>query len=156
MDTHTKKSIEVATARFIRKARKRINKRECAKLGRRYGADIHWKYLGKDGDNLAKRLPGDFERSWKESRYADSVANAFKRERREPHRYGTHGTETTRRLAYLFCWYGPSHGQWPGDKYVFATNRGEGLSDGWIVACASDCPCGKCYRGEVRVIAEAA
>ncbi len=113
----TKKSIATATARFIRKAAGRITKREAAKLGRLYGEDIHWKYLGKSGDKLAFREPGEVAKRWADAKYADSIANAFKREARSPKRSETRGSETERWISYLFWFYGPSSGRWPGEKF---------------------------------------
>ena len=130
---YTKKSIAVATARFVRKAAGRITKREAAKLGRLYGEDIHWKFLGSSGDRLEGRKPGDFAEVWKDARWCDSIANAFKSERRAPNHFGPHGKETTRHLA-LFCWYGPSSGCWPGEKFVF-----NGTSGARRVVCGLSC-----------------
>ncbi len=128
---YTKKSIATATARFIRKAGKRITKREAAKLGRLYGEDIHWKFLGSMGDKLSAREPGEFAKRWANAKYTDSIANAFKREARSPRRFNeVRGSETERWVSFLFWYYGPSSGRWPGDKLVFD-------GTGWVLATAA-------------------
>ncbi len=121
MKERTKAAIKTATARFVRRAAGRISKRECAKLGRLYGGDLHWKY---SDDTLAHRAPGDFARSW------SSKTFPYKKYWK---------ADLSRRLAYLFCWYGPKFGHWPGDRLLLA----EG---GWRVSCAPGCVCGKCWR----------
>ena len=115
----TKTSIAVATARFIRKAAGRITKREAMKLGRLYGEDLHWKFLGSSGDNLAKRKPGEFVETWEDARFGSCIALTFKRDSRAPKRghgpYSPDACEIARHMAWLFGWYGPRFGEWPGE-----------------------------------------
>jgi hypothetical protein len=125
---HVKKSIEVATARFVRKAAGRITKREAAKLGRLYGEDLHWKFLRTSGDKLASRETLEFSKRWGAAKYIDSIGIAFKRERRNVPRYEhTRGLVTTNHLAFLFWFYGPSSGRWPGESWTF-TGTGYGVA----------------------------
>ncbi len=144
-DEHTKQAILVATNRFLRRAKGRITKKDARELGKRYGSDLHWKYMRVSGDKLAMRRPGDFARIWSEY-----LGEVFKRERRAPRRWthGVNGPETARHLAFYFAWLGPSSGMWPGDRLAYdADHQGGGYRKGaWLVACASDCPCGKCWR----------
>ena len=136
-------AVGIATARFMRKAHGRIGKRAARELGRLYGGDLHWKYLGVSGDKLASREPGGFVKLW--DRY---LGLAFKRERRAVPCVGS-ARETARHMAFYFAWLGPSSGRWPGDSLVFDAQPGpysNGRAYGWRVACAADCPCGRCWR----------
>ncbi len=147
--TNKPSPVDVATARFVRKANDRIGKRAARELGRLYGSDIHWKYLGVDGDKLAHRAPGDFAKLW-----AEYLGDTFKRQRRAPLRVGhaIGGHAVNHHMAFYFGWYGPSSGMWPGDTLAFDPSPGPytcGRARGWRVACAQDCPCGRCWRGEV-------
>lgn len=139
-----KSAIAMVTARFVRKAAGRITKREAAKLAKLYAVDIYWKYLGKDGDKLAMRAPGEFAKTFMSAKYLDDIGIAFKRERRSPMRGGSRGTETENRLARIFAWYGPNSGMWPGDKLVLGT--GYFGRAAWVVEHASDCPCAEHHK----------
>lgn len=115
MKKHTeseKKCVATWTARFYRRAAGRITKKEAEKIGRRYGLDIHWKYMGSSGDKLSFRKAGEFHMGWEQkARYWREDA--------------------TRHVAYYFCWYGPNSGIWPGDKLVPSYEGGK--CRGWVV-----------------------
>lgn len=148
-DEHTKEAIAVATARFERRAKGRIGKKEIRELGRLYGEDLHWKYLRTSGDKLALRqpttedAPSSFIALWNEG-----FGRTFKVERRQPRRWPTSsyaGPETARHFGYYFGWLGPSSGLWPGDSLVFVETRENwaGHAGAWVVRCAPDCPCSR-------------
>jgi len=97
-----KKWKEIFTARFVRRANGRLTKRECAKLGRLYGVDVHWKYLGVSGDQLVNREPNGY-------------ATTFKTLKESGHVGYLRDLPTN-----LFWWYGPTGGYiWPGDRLVW-------------------------------------
>lgn len=146
LSTHDKARIETVTARFVRKADGRINKREAKELARRYAVDVHWRFLRTDGDKLALRAPGDFARRWEEW-----LGETFKRERRAPRRWASvtfNGNETARHMGYYFGWLGPQSGMWPGDSLAWDPDYQvcDGRVGAWRVAHAKDCACGACWR----------
>lgn len=164
--------IEVAAARFYRRARGRITRKDARDLGRLYGGDLHWRFMGSMADKLALREPtrtepcsvcegglcmlcddlgrvpveGSFLRAWREH-----LSLAFAFERRAPRRWSTSdyaGPETARHFGYFFGWLGPRSGIWPGDRLAWDPSFDDviGRERGWRVACAPDCPCGRCWR----------
>lgn len=136
---HTKKQIEIATARFVRKAAGRLSKRECAKLGVLYGEDLHWRCYAS-ADRLARRAPGEIVADWKAY-----LAAAF---RADVAAYGdgawNNGPTLAHRRAMLFCWYGPNNGLFPGDTLVLRPADEGGRCGGWVVQCHSACVCNAC------------
>lgn len=93
-----KDCVEVATLRFYRRAAGRITKREATKLGRLYGKDLHWKWMGKTGDKLENRRPVTevfaSYKKWHPATWREEVRS--------------------RHIDYYFYWYGPRYGEWPG------------------------------------------
>jgi len=139
--------------RFLRRSRGKLTKREANELGKRYGVDLHWRFLGTSGDKLALRRPDFMVHLWSTLSFNGwpLFSDAFKNERRAPLRYSWlpfGGGEVARHMAYYFAWLGPQSGRWPGDRMAFdpTVENAVGHSGTWRVACALDCPCGKCWR----------
>jgi hypothetical protein len=158
-DERAKLAIAAWTARFLRRSGGKLTKKEARELGTRYGTDLHWKYMRTMGDKIALRdastvTPdgriegeGSFLRLWRR----DSFGFVFSAERRAPRRWASSdyaGNEIARHMGYYFGWLGPQSGIWPGDFLAFDTTIDDviGRERGWRVACAPDCPCGRCWR----------
>ncbi len=166
-DERTKAAIAAWTARFLRRSRGTLTKTEARELGARYGEDLHWKYLRVSGDKLALReptitcgcggscvlcddrglRPGSFLRAWLDHDTPHAIAS----ERRMPRRWASSdhtGSAAARHMGYMFGWYGPQSGIWPGDRLVF-DERCEfwgGQRGSWVVRCSEDCPCSRHCR----------